>query len=72
MTGAEKHAADCYILFVQKGDREDITNQHPNSLLNYDNKIYTNILANKIQPPLEEMTGPKQTAAIKRRTKTCN
>ena len=72
MAGAEKHAADCYILFVQKGDREDITNQHPSSLLNYDNKIYTNILANKIQPTLDDMTGPEQTAAIKRRTKTCN
>ena len=39
----------------KKGDREDITNWRPK------------ILANKIQPTLEDIIGFKQTAAIKRR-----
>ena len=52
----------------KKGDREDITNWHPISLLNYDNKINTKILANKILPTLEDIIGPEQTAAIKGRT----
>ena len=54
--------------FYKKRDREDITNWRPISLLNYDNKIYTKILVNKIQPTLEYITGLEQTAAIKGRT----
>ena len=34
--------ADIFSL-KEKGDREDITNWRPISLLNYDNKIYTKI-----------------------------
>ena len=49
-------------------DIEDITNWRPISLLNYDNKIYTKILVNKIQPTLEYITGLEQTATIKGRT----
>ena len=49
-------------------DREDITNCRPISLLNYDNKIYTKILANKVQPTSENIIGPEETAAIKKRT----
>ena len=52
----------------KKGDREDITNWHPISLLNYGNEINTKTLANKILPTLEDITGPEQTAAIKGRT----
>ena len=52
----------------KKGDREDITNWRPIPLLNHDNKIYTEIIANKIQSTLEDITGPEQTAAIKLRT----
>ena len=52
----------------KKGDREDITNWRPISLLNYDNKIYTKVLANKIQPTLGDIIGSEQTAAIKGRT----
>ena len=37
------------------------------SLIKYDNKIYTKILANKIQPTLEDLIGPEQTAAIRGR-----
>ena len=47
----------------KRGDREGITNWRPILLLNYDNKIFTRILASKIQP-----TCPKQTAAIKVKT----
>ena len=54
--------------FYKKRDREDITNWRPISLLNYDNKIYTKILVNKIQPTLEYITGLEQTATIKGRT----
>ena len=54
--------------FYKKRDREDITSWRPISLLNYDNKIYTKILVNKIQPTLEYITGLEQTAAIKGRT----
>ena len=63
----EKHAAGSFILFVQKKETEDITNWRPILLLNYDNKIYTKILANKIQPTLEDIIGFKQTAGIKGR-----
>ena len=52
----------------RKGDRDYITNWRQISLLNYDNKIYTKVLANKIQPTLENIIGPEQTAAIKWRT----
>ena len=51
----------------KKEDREDITNWLL-LLLNYDNKIYTKILAIKIQPTLEDVIGPEKTAVIKRRT----
>ena len=61
----EKHAAGSYILFVQKRDREDISDWCPISLLNSDNKIYSKILTNKIQPTLEDIIGLEQTAAIK-------
>ena len=41
-------------------------------LLNYDNKIYAKILANKIKPTLEDIIRLEQTAAIKGRTITEN
>ena len=51
----------------KKEDREDITNWLL-LLLNYDNKIYTKILAIKIQPTLEDVIETEKTAVIKRRS----
>ena len=56
----------------KKGDREDIANWQPTSLLKYDNKTYTKVLANNIQPTLEDIIGPEQTAFKKGRTSTEN
>ena len=58
----------------KKGDREDIANWQPMSLLKYDNKTYTKVLANNIQPTLEDIIGPEQTASKKGglALKTCN
>ena len=55
-------------IYKKADNREDITNWRPISLLNYDNKIYTKILANKIQPTLNDIIRPQQTAAIRGRT----
>ena len=52
----------------KKGDREDMANCRPISPLNCDNKIYAKILANKMQPTLEDTICPQQTAAIKEKT----
>ena len=52
----------------KEGDRKNITNQRSILLLNYDSKIYTKILVNKIQPTLEDIIDPRQTAAINGRT----
>ena len=52
----------------KEGDREKINNSHPISLHNYDSKIYTKILANKIELTLVDITVPEQTAVVKGRT----
>ena len=52
----------------KKGDRNDLKNWRPISLLNLDYKIYTKVLANKIIPVLDEIISPNQTAAIPNRT----
>ena len=51
----------------KKGDIEDITNWRPISFLNYDYKIFTRILATKMQPSLNHIIGTEQTAAIRGR-----
>ena len=56
----------------KKEDREDITSWSPIMLLNYDNEIYTKVLANKMQPILEGIIGPEQTANIKSKTNIKN
>ena len=56
------------ITFIyKKGEMEDITNWRPISLLNYDYKIFTKILATKMHPSLNDIIGTEQTAAIRGR-----
>ena len=52
----------------KKGKMEDITNWRPISLLNYDYKILTKLLANRLQNSLADIISTEQTAAIKGRT----
>ena len=52
----------------KKGKMEDITNWQPISLLNYDYKILTKILANRLRNSLTDIISTEQTAAIKCRT----
>lgn len=52
----------------KKGDRENIANWRPISLLNYDYKIYTKCIANKMQDSLRDIISDTQTAAVKGRT----
>ena len=52
----------------KKGEREDIRNWRPISLLNYDYKIYTKVLTNRISKALQNTIGPEQTAGVQNRT----
>ena len=55
----------------KKEDREVITNWRLILLLEYENKIYTKTLANKIQLTLDDVIGPEQVAAKKRKDYHC-
>lgn len=58
----ESYGRQLYPVY-RKEDRQDINNWHATSLLSYDNKIYTEILANKIQPTLKDISSSKKSAA---------
>jgi len=55
-------------LLFKKGDRDDLKNWRPISLLNVDYKIFTKALTSKLSPALAEIIEPSQTASIKGRT----
>lgn len=52
-------------LIPKKGDKYDLQNKRPISMLNTDYKIFTKILWNRIQPVLEKLIGPGQAACLK-------
>lgn len=68
-------AEGCHIVWqavitciYRKGEMEDVTNGQSVSLLNYDYKIFTKVIANRIQSSLEDIIGSEQTAAVRERT----
>ena len=52
----------------KRGDMEDITNWRPISLLNYDYKFFSKVIANRMHTSLNDIIGTEQTAAIRGRT----
>ena len=55
-------------LLYKKGEREDITNWRPISLLNVDYKIITKILAERLKPLLPNIIHPDQKGYVNGRT----
>ena len=60
--------ARCHFTLVQKGDRTQLKNWRPFTLLNTDYKILTQALTNRLQQVLSLIIHTDQTASIKERT----
>jgi len=52
------------LIYKQKGEREEIRNWPPISLLNVDNKILAKVIANRVKSALESVIHPDQTCAV--------
>ena len=65
LTGTQREALICCI--YKKGDRADITNWRPISLLNIDYKIITKTITNRIKATLPHLISRYQTACIPQR-----
>ena len=55
-------------VIYKKGEKKDIANYWPKSLLNVDYKNYTTILKNRMQQTLDKMIGGNQTATVQNGT----
>lgn len=60
------------ILVKKKGDASSLSNYRPISMLNTDYKLFTKIIANRIQEHLLSLIGPGQSACIPGRSCTNN
>ncbi len=56
------------LLFKERGEREDLSNWRPISLLNVDYKIITKILATRLRRVLHKIVSPDQTCSVAGRT----
>lgn len=55
------------VLLFKKGDPQLLSNWRPLSLINTDAKLYTKLLANRLQPLLHQMINPHQTGFLHKR-----
>ena len=62
MTDSQRQAVISCL--YKKGDRDDIGNWRPISLLNLDYKIFTKALAEKLAASLDHVINPQQTASV--------
>ena len=65
---SESQRSSIITCLYKKGDRKDLSNWRPISLLNIDYKVLTKTLANKMTASLEEVIHPNQTASVPGRT----
>ena len=59
-------------LIFKQGDRANLANWRPISLLNVDYKIIATVLAERVKEILDQIIGPAQTCGVRERTITTN